>query len=128
MYIYYIHIIIKMDNNLDTKTIETPEDKMRKAYNAYHREYYKNNKHRFNKHCESGKTRGKSKKLKYTCAILGDDGNELLSQQFTTLREIGKRLKLSENTVQRIYRGDFIQGKGRTHRTKQYKKFLITKI
>jgi len=128
MYIYYIHIIIKMENNLDTKNIENPEDKMRKAYNAYHREYYKNNKHRFNKHCQPGKTRGLSKKLKYICAILDEDGNELLSQKFATLREIAKRLKLSENTVQRIHRGDYINGGGRTHRTKQYKKFLITKI
>jgi hypothetical protein len=98
-------------------------------YNAYHRKYYANNKDKYNKHCQPGRKRGqrgKNVKLKYKCSILNGEGEPMLTQQFKSLREISKAINLPINTTQLIYRGKYKNGK--THRTKQYKKFLISRI
>ena len=110
----------------------TLKEERRKKYNAYHREYYKNNKEKFNKHVQPGRKRGqrgKSKKEKYRLSIMNmDTGKSIMSQQFKSFGDIGETLQLPPHTISMIYRGKYQLGMGKQKKTKEYSRYKIDKL
>jgi len=99
--------------------------------NAYHRNYYLNNKDKFNKHTIGKRVgeRGRAKYLKYKLSILDENTKKpILSQDFKSLREICEKLELSQTIVSMIHRGKYQFGMGKTNKTKRYGKFKIERL
>lgn len=117
----------------EEKTAEELElENKRKARNAYHREYYKNNKEKFNKHVNPNRKvgeRGPSKKQRYILSVLDEETQQpIISQKFKSLVEIANVIKVNPYTASMIYRGLYSKGKGKVKKTKRYEKFKIEKI
>ena len=108
------------------------KEERRIRYNAYHREYYKNNKEKFNKHCLPGRKRGErgeAKKLRYVLSIINTNtGTPIMSQQFKSFKDIGDALQLPAHTISMIYRGKYQFGMGKQRKTKEYGRYRIEKI
>lgn len=108
------------------------KEERRIRYNAYHREYYKNNKEKFNKHCLPGRKRGErgeAKKLRYVLSIINTNtGKPIMSQKFKSFKDIGDALQLPAHTISMIYRGKYQSGMGKQRKTKEYARYRIEKI
>ena len=108
------------------------KDKRRLKYNAYHREYYKNNKEKFNKHCEPGRKRGQRGNgitKKYRLSILNlTTGKPVMSEEYTTFKQIGETLNISPMVAFLIYQGKYKSGMGKQKHTKEFARYKIEKI
>jgi hypothetical protein len=108
------------------------KEQRRVKYNAYHRDYYKNNKEKFNKHVQPGRKRGergKSKSIRYRLSIMNlQSGKSIMSQDFKSFGDIGETLQLPAHTISMIYRGKYQSGMGKQRKTKEYARYRIEKI
>lgn len=108
------------------------KEERRIRYNAYHREYYKNNKEKFNKHCLPGRKRGErgyGKSKKYRLSILNlTTGKPVMSEDYTTFKQIGETLNISPMVAYLIYQGKYQLGMGKQKHTKEYARYRIEKI
>jgi hypothetical protein len=126
-----------LEEEVQAPKVEEPdahkEDK-RRRYNAYHREYYRKNKEKFNKP-KPGQIkkrrgeRGLNKNLKYKLSIVDLDTNKkLISQDFKTLKEISEAIKIPSYTVRLIANGKYKNELAKQKKTRNYKKFLIERL
>lgn len=108
------------------------QEEKRLKYNAYHRDYYKNNKEKFNKHTDPNRyrgDRGKNKKMRWKLSIMNLDKNKpIMSQEFPSFEKIGETLQLPAQTVSMIHRGKYKLGMGKHRTTKEYARYKIEKI
>lgn len=122
---------IKEDMSDIEKEIIEKENK-RLKHNSYHREYYKNNKEKYNKHCLPGRKRGErggNRNLRYKLSILNEETkNEMLSENYKTLQDIANVLQLPRHTVSLIFRKKYQSGMGKQKKTKEYSRYKIEKL
>lgn len=124
-------MVSQVEKEIFEQELKKKEDK-RMKYNAYHRNYYSNNKEKFNKHVDPSKyrgDRGKNKKMRWKLSIMNlEKKKPIMSQQFSSFEKIGETLQLPPHTISMIHRGKYKLGMGKHRATKEYARYLIEKI
>jgi len=123
-------------DNPDRVKPEGHKEMKRLKRNAYYRDYYHKNKHKYKyTHHKNGEPkkkrgeRGSNLNYKYRLSVLDEEsGKKLVSQKFKTLYEISDAIDIPQYTVRLIARGKYKGEGAKVKKTKKYKKFLIEKL
>tara|TARA_R100000951_G_scaffold59641_1_gene50158 strand:- start:30 stop:464 length:435 start_codon:yes stop_codon:yes gene_type:complete len=113
-------------SEVEIEIVKNQQKRKKYSYKEYYKQYYSNNKEKYNKNCVSGRGRGGNVKNRYKLSILRD-GIPIMSEEYKTMSEIGNVLQLPRHTISMIYRGKYQNG-GKNFRTKDYANYKIEKL